>query len=37
MHRRLTVDGSYAARPEVVVQARRTVGARDDDEDDVVH
>jgi hypothetical protein len=37
MHRRLTVDGSYAARPEVLVQARRTVGARDDDEDDVVH
>jgi hypothetical protein len=36
MHRRLTVDGSYAKRPEVLVQARRTVGMNDDDEDDVV-
>jgi hypothetical protein len=36
MHRRLTVDGSYAKRPEVLVQARRTVGMNDGDEDDVV-
>jgi hypothetical protein len=36
MRRRLTVDGSYAKRPEVLVQARRTVGMEADDEDDVV-
>ena len=34
MYRRLTVDGSYAKRPEVLVQAMRTVGMRDDDDDD---
>jgi len=36
MHCRLTVDGYYAKRLEVLVQARRTVGMKDDDEDDVV-